>query len=69
MSPQEGEQGIDVALFRALKALEEIEGSNEDHAGLLLTTEVMIVEAPKNDEHAHGGAAPGGMRGPDMQGA
>jgi len=33
-------------------------------AGLLLTTEVMIAEAPKDDEHAHGGA-PGGM-GMDM---
>ena len=30
-------------------------------AGLLLTTEVMIAEAPKDDEHAHGGGAPGGM--------
>jgi chaperonin GroEL len=33
-------------------------------AGLLLTTEVMIAEAPKDDEHAHAGA-PGGM-GMDM---
>jgi chaperonin GroEL len=32
-------------------------------AGLLLTTEVMIAEAPKDDEHAHGGSAPGGMGG------
>ena len=32
-------------------------------AGLLLTTEVMIAEAPKDDEHAHGGGAPGGMGG------
>jgi chaperonin GroEL len=31
-------------------------------AGLLLTTEVMIAEAPKDDDHAHGGA-PGGMGG------
>ena len=30
-------------------------------AGLLLTTEVMIAEAPKEDEHSHG--APGGMGG------
>jgi uncharacterized protein len=30
-------------------------------AGLLLTTEVMIAEAPKDEEHAHG--APGGMGG------
>src|SRR6202142_230440 len=30
-------------------------------AGLLLTTEVMIAESPKEDEHAHG--APGGMGG------
>ena len=34
-------------------------------AGLLLTTEVMIAEAPKDDDHAHGGA-PGGMCGMDM---
>ena len=31
-------------------------------AGLLLTTEAMIAEAPKDDDHAHGGA-PGGMSG------
>jgi chaperonin GroEL len=31
-------------------------------AGLLLTTEVMIAEAPKDEEHSHGGA-PGGMGG------
>src|SRR5262247_1003405 len=31
-------------------------------AGLLLTTEVMIAEAPKEDDHAHGGP-PGGMGG------
>jgi chaperonin GroEL len=30
-------------------------------AGLLLTTEVMIAEAPKDEEHSHG--APGGMGG------
>ena len=38
-------------------------------AGLLLTTEVMIAEAPKDDsEHSHGGAGPGmgGMGGMDM---
>jgi len=35
-------------------------------AGLLLTTEVMIAEAPKDEaEHAHGGP-PGGMGGMDM---
>ena len=33
-------------------------------AGLLLTTEVMIAESPKEEEHAHG--APGGMGGMDM---
>jgi chaperonin GroEL len=32
-------------------------------AGLLLTTEVMIAEAPKDEEHAHGGGAAGGMAG------
>jgi chaperonin GroEL len=30
-------------------------------AGLLLTTEVMIAEAPKDEEHAHGGMPGGGM--------
>jgi len=34
-------------------------------AGLLLTTEVMIAEAPKDEDHSHGGA-PGGMGGMDM---
>ena len=34
-------------------------------AGLLLTTEVMIAELPKEDEHAHG-APGGGMGGMDM---
>jgi chaperonin GroEL len=34
-------------------------------AGLLLTTEVMVAEAPKEEEHAHGGP-PGGMGGMDM---
>jgi chaperonin GroEL len=31
-------------------------------AGLLLTTEVMVAEAPKDDEHSHAGG-PGGMGG------
>ena len=35
-------------------------------AGLLLTTEVMIAEAPKDEEHSHGGMPPGGMGGLDM---
>jgi chaperonin GroEL len=30
-------------------------------AGLLLTTEVMVAEAPKDEEHAQGGAGMGGM--------
>ena len=34
-------------------------------AGLLLTTEVMIAETPKEEEHAHGAPA-GGMGGMDM---
>ncbi len=34
-------------------------------AGLLLTTEVMVAEAPKEEEHGHGGP-PGGMGGMDM---
>jgi chaperonin GroEL len=34
-------------------------------AGLLLTTEVMVAEAPKEEEHTHGGP-PGGMGGMDM---
>jgi chaperonin GroEL len=35
-------------------------------AGLLLTTEVMVAEAPKDDDHSHGGMPPGGMGGMDM---
>jgi len=36
-------------------------------SGLLLTTEVMIAEAPKDEEHSHGGGMPpGGMGGMDM---
>ena len=34
-------------------------------AGLLLTTEVMVAEAPKEEEHSHG-MPPGGMGGMDM---
>ena len=34
-------------------------------AGLLLTTEVMVAEAPKDEEHAHGGMPGGGMGGMD----
>jgi hypothetical protein len=32
----------------------------------LLTTEVMVAEAPKDEEHAHGGMPGGGMGGMDM---
>ena len=37
-------------------------------SGLLLTTEVMIAESPKEDEHSHGapGGGMGGMGGMDM---
>jgi chaperonin GroEL len=36
-------------------------------AGLLLTTEVMVAEAPKDEEHTHGGmASSSGMGGMDM---
>jgi chaperonin GroEL len=37
-------------------------------AGLLLATEVMIAEAPKDDDHAHGapGGGMGGMCGMDV---
>ena len=36
-------------------------------AGLLLTTEVMVAEAPKDEEHSHGGPpGGGGMGGMDM---
>src|SRR5471030_1691526 len=35
-------------------------------AGLLLTTEVMIAEAPKDEQHSQGGMPPGGMGGMDM---
>jgi chaperonin GroEL len=34
-------------------------------AGLLLTTEVMVAEAPKEGEHTHAAGA-GGMSGMDM---
>ena len=37
-------------------------------AGLLLTTEVMVAEAPKDEEHAHGGMGGGGMGGGGMGG-
>src|ERR1700737_2276828 len=36
-------------------------------AGLLLTTEVMVAEAPKDEEHAHGGKPGGGRGGMDMK--
>jgi chaperonin GroEL len=37
-------------------------------AGLLLTTEVMVAEAPKDDDHGHGmpQGGMGGMGGMDM---
>ena len=35
-------------------------------AGLLLTTEVMVAEAPKDEEHTHGGMPGGGMGGMHM---
>ncbi len=35
-------------------------------AGLLLTTEVMVAEAPKDEEHGHGMPPGGGMGGMDM---
>ena len=35
-------------------------------AGLLLTTEVMVAEAPKEEEHSHGMPPGGGMGGMDM---
>jgi chaperonin GroEL len=35
-------------------------------SGLLLTTEVMIAEAPKDDDHGHGAPPGGGMGGMDM---
>ena len=38
-------------------------------AGLLLTTEVMVAEAPKDEEHAHGGMPGGGMGGMDSKNA
>jgi len=34
-------------------------------AGLLLTTEVIVAEAPKEEEHKHGGGMPG-IGGMDM---
>jgi chaperonin GroEL len=35
-------------------------------AGLLLTTEVMVAEAPKDEEHKHPMPDMGGMGGMDM---
>jgi chaperonin GroEL len=35
-------------------------------SGLLLTTEVMVAEAPKDEEHSHGGMPQSGMGGMDM---
>jgi len=35
-------------------------------SGLLLTTEVMVAEAPKEEEHSHGMPPGGGMGGMDM---
>jgi chaperonin GroEL len=35
-------------------------------AGLLLTTEVMVAEAPKDEENTHGGMSGGGMGGMDI---
>jgi chaperonin GroEL len=35
-------------------------------SGLLLTTEVMVAEAPKDDDHSHGMPPGGGMGGMDM---
>jgi chaperonin GroEL len=35
-------------------------------AGLMITTEAMIAEAPKKEEHSHGGGAGGGMGGMDF---
>lgn len=32
-------------------------------AGLMITTECMVAELPKKEEHAHGGGMPGGMGG------
>ena len=32
-------------------------------ASLLLTTEVIVAEAPKDEEHSHGGGGGGGMGG------
>jgi chaperonin GroEL len=72
--------GGGVALIRALKALDKLEGANEDQtvgirilalqtaaslAGLLLTTGVIIAEAPK-DESDNVHPSPGGMGGMDM---
>jgi chaperonin GroEL len=46
-----------------LKALEEPLQNAASVAGMLLTTEVMIADAPKHEaEHAHGGGG-GGMGG------
>jgi chaperonin GroEL len=35
-------------------------------AGLILTTDAMVAELPKEEAHAHGGGGMGGMGGMEM---
>ena len=63
-----GEYGdmIDLGILDPAKVTRLALQNSASVAGLLLTTEVMIAEAPKEEEHSHGGMPPGGMGGMDM---
>jgi chaperonin GroEL len=67
---QTGEYGdmIDLGILDPTKVTRLALQNAASVAGLLLTTEVMIAESPKEDEHAHGapGGGMGGMGGMDM---
>ena len=67
---QTGEYGdmIDLGILDPTKVTRLALQNAASVAGLLLTTEVMIAESPKEEEHAHGapGGGMGGMGGMDM---
>ena len=62
-----GEYGdmIDLGILDPAKVTRLALQNSASVAGLLLTTEVMIAEAPKEEEHSHA-MPPGGMGGMDM---
>ena len=62
-----GEYGdmIDLGILDPAKVTRLALQNSASVAGLLLTTEVMIAEAPKDEEHGHA-MPPGGMGGMDM---